>query len=89
MDAGYYGHCGGCEATLCGSCYDNMRKEYGELGEEHERADWFGEEAPNCCDICSGKVIDEGEFVLFLIGKIGKTREDLETEYRNKLAEKG
>ncbi|PEA25850.1 hypothetical protein CN984_12035 [Bacillus cereus] len=56
-DAGHYGHCGGCEENLCGSCYDEMRKKYGEIGENHEKASFFGEEVPNCCDACNG--IDE------------------------------
>lgn len=54
-DVVHYGHCGKCEEVLCGSCYDKMREKYGELGEEHERASWYGEESPNCCDSCNTK----------------------------------
>ena len=81
-DAGHYGHCGKCEATLCGHCYDEMQMKNGMLGEDHPRADWFGEEAPNCCDKCDGSVIDEGAFTSFLLKKLGKTREELEEEFR-------
>lgn len=81
-DAGYYGHCGKCESIMCGNCYDKMREKNGELGEDHERADWYGEDSPNCCDLCDGTKIDEGEFTEFLIKKIGKSREELLEEFR-------
>jgi hypothetical protein len=86
-DAGHYGHCGKCEATLCGHCYDEMRTKNGELGEEHEKASWYGEEAPNCCDVCDGTVIDETEFINFLVKKIGSTREELEIEFKKEVTE--
>lgn len=81
-DAGHWGHCGGCESMMCGYCYDEMRKKNGELGSEHERADFYGEEAPNCCDKCDGTIIDTEEFIAFLIRKIGgATRDELEKEF--------
>ena len=81
-DVCHYGHCGNCEATLCGHCFDRMREENGELGRGHERADWFGEYAPNCCDKCDGTVIDKTAFFEFLANKLGQTVEELEEEYR-------
>lgn len=54
----HYGHCGNCEETLCGDCYDEMREKYGELGEDHEKASWYGEEAPNRCDECNKPTLD-------------------------------
>lgn len=82
-DAGHHGNCGNCEATLCGKCFDEMRKLNGELGEEHERAGWYGAEAPKCCDLCDGTIINKDKFILFLAQKIGKTVEELENEFRN------
>jgi hypothetical protein len=81
-DAGYYGYCGNCEASLCGSCYDEMRKLHGELGEDHEKAGDFGEDAPKCCSVCDGSVIDDAVFIEFLSKKLGHTREELEAEFR-------
>ena len=81
-DVGHYGHCGKCEATLCGHCYDEMREKNGELGEEHERASWYGEEAPNCCDKCDGTKIDTTKFFEYLADKLGQSTEELEAEYR-------
>jgi len=81
-DAGHYGYCGSCEASLCGPCFDKMGEKNGVLGEGHEDADNFGEDAPRCCDKCDGSLIDEGEFVDFLVSKLGKTYEELEAEFR-------
>jgi hypothetical protein len=51
-DAGRWGHCGNCEATLCGKCYDKAQEKHGELGEGHPKAGWYGENAPNKCGCC-------------------------------------
>ncbi|MED3649998.1 hypothetical protein [Heyndrickxia sporothermodurans] len=85
-DVGYCGFCGKCEAYLCGHCLDKMREKNGEIGEDHENAGDYGEDAPNGCDICDGSVIDEVSFINFLTEKIGKTRSELEEEYRNRNA---
>ncbi|KYG38144.1 hypothetical protein [Bacillus gaemokensis] len=53
-DAGHYGHCSKCEENLCGHCYDEMRKKYGEIGENHEKSGFFSECSPKCCDACNG-----------------------------------
>lgn len=84
-DYGHYGHCGKCESTLCGDCYDEMREKNGELGEDHEKASWYGEDAPNCCDLCDGTKIDNEKFINFLTNKIGVSRKELEDEYIKKL----
>lgn len=81
-DCGPCGFCGKCEAYLCGHCLDEMRERNGEIGEDHENADDYGEDAPNGCDKCDGTIINEGAFVAFLVKKIGKTREELEEEFR-------
>lgn len=81
-DVNHYGHCGNCEATLCGDCYDAMREKNGELGEAHEKASWYGEESPNCCDKCTGEHIDPNEFLRFVIAKTGMTEDALEAEFR-------
>ncbi|WEG18647.1 DUF1653 domain-containing protein [Alkalihalophilus pseudofirmus] len=47
-----YGYCSNCEEVLCGDCRDAMGQKYGVLGEDHEKADDFGEEAPEHCDSC-------------------------------------
>jgi hypothetical protein len=57
-----YGHCGKCEETLCGDCRDEMGEKYGVLGEEHEKASWYGAEAPNCCDECNKPTMDNKKF---------------------------
>jgi len=87
-DCGHYGYCGNCEATLCGHCYDAMSEKNGELGEGHENADDYGEDAPNCCDVCDGTHIDPNEFLRFVISKTGMSEEDLETEYREQVRSK-
>lgn len=81
-DVVHYGHCGKCAATLCGHCFDRMREENGELGEEHEKANYYGEHAPNSCDSCNGTVIDTTKFFEFLADKLGQSTEELEAEYR-------
>lgn len=81
-DYGHYGTCGGCEAGLCGHCYDEMREKYGELGADHEKADWYGEDAAKCCDKCTGEHIDPNEFLRFVIAKTGLTEDALEEEFR-------
>jgi hypothetical protein len=53
-DAGHYGHCGNCESTLCGDCYDKMQEKNGVLGEDHEKANMYGPDAPKCCSLCDG-----------------------------------
>jgi hypothetical protein len=60
-----YGHCGNCEETLCADCRDEMGEKYGVLGEEHEKADWYGEEAPNRCDACENHKTDKVKRELF------------------------
>ncbi|WP_156341131.1 hypothetical protein [Cytobacillus solani] len=62
-----------------------MREKNGELGEGHHRASWYGEEAPNCCDLCDGTKLDLGEFVTFLVEKIGKPREEFEAEFKERM----
>lgn len=47
-----YGYCANCEETLCSHCRDEMGKTYGVLGEDHEKADIFGENAPKHCTEC-------------------------------------
>ncbi|MGY3188742.1 hypothetical protein ACVWXS_003466 [Lysinibacillus sp. TE18511] len=84
-DCGHFGHCGNCESILCGDCYDEMRKKNGELGEDHERASWYGEDSPNGCDICDGSHIDPNAFLKFVIAKTGKSEEELEVEYREQI----
>ncbi|MCG7345361.1 hypothetical protein MHZ92_14575 [Sporosarcina sp. ACRSL] len=81
-DHGHYGNCGNCESMLCGDCYDSMRAKNGELGEDHEKASWYGEYSPNYCDKCDGTVIDKTAFFEFLADKLGQTTEELEAEYR-------
>lgn len=81
-DCGYWGYCGNCESMMCGDCYEVMAKKNGVLGEEHENAVDFGEDAPNCCDKCDGTILDEESFVDFLIAKLGKSREELVKEFR-------
>lgn len=81
-DCGHYGHCGNCEAIMCGHCYDEMSEKYGELGEDHENADDYGEDAPNRCDKCTGDIIDPNAFLQFVIKKTGLSEEALEAEYR-------
>lgn len=76
-----YGHCGKCESTLCGDCFDEMREKNGELGENHEKASWYGEEAPNCCDLCDGSKLDLDSFIEFLVDKLNKSRQELEEEF--------
>jgi hypothetical protein len=70
-----YGHCGKCEETLCGDCRDKMGEKYGVIGEEHEKASWYGEDAPNCCDECNKPTIDNKKFetlMYFLIKDVAK-----------------
>lgn len=86
-DAGYWGTCGNCESMMCGHCHDEMRTKNGVLGEEHENADDFGEDAPNCCDKCDGSKLDETAFVNYLIAKLGKTRAELEEDFRKEPTE--
>lgn len=38
--------------------------------------------APKYCPYCEGSEINEGKFMSFLIEKLGKSREELEEEYR-------
>jgi hypothetical protein len=57
-----YGHCGNCEEVLCADCRDEMGKKYGVLGEEHEKADIFGEDAPVCCDACNKPTVNKEMF---------------------------
>lgn len=81
-DCWYNGFCGNCGEWLCGTCYDAMREEHGELGEDHENASNYGEDAASCCDICTGEHIDPNEFLQFVIKKTGLSEEVLETEFR-------
>jgi hypothetical protein len=53
-DYGHFGHCGGCESILCGDCYDEAQEKHGMLGEDHPKASWYGEDAPNKCGCCDG-----------------------------------
>jgi hypothetical protein len=57
-----YGHCGGCEEVLCGNCREEMGEKYGVLGEDHEKASWYGENAPNSCDSCNKPKLDNKKF---------------------------
>lgn len=81
-DAGHYGYCGNCEASLCGRCYDRMSEKNGELPEDHENYGDYGEDSPSCCDKCDGTVLDKTAFLLFLADKLGQTVEELEAEFR-------
>lgn len=61
-DAGYYGHCIECEGMMCGICHDKMYKKYGYIGEDHEKAGWYGEDAVNKCDACDKPTLNKADF---------------------------
>jgi hypothetical protein len=84
-DAGYYGYCINCEGMMCGHCHDKMAEKHGFIGENHEKASWYGEEAVNHCDACDGSKLDLDSFVDFLVDKIGKGKDELEEEFRKLL----
>jgi hypothetical protein len=64
-DAGYYGYCINCEGMLCGHCHDKMAEKHGYIGDDHEKASWYGEEAVNHCDTCDKPQTEEIKQQLF------------------------
>lgn len=57
-----YGICGGCEQVFCEGCIDEVREKYGVLGEDHEDAGIFGEDAPLKCIECTKPTLDTAKF---------------------------
>ena len=55
-DCGSYTHCINCEDMICGRCYEEQKEKYGIIGKDHEKIDYYGEDALNKCDSC---VVDE------------------------------
>lgn len=78
-DCGHFGICEGCDAWLCGPCYDEMYEKYGKVADEDDED--FEEELHHC-DVCDGTVIDTTKFFEFLADKLGQSTEELEAEYR-------
>lgn len=80
-----YGNCAICENALCEKCNESMIKKFGRVDEDSEFAEDYGDNNPMTCDVCTGNIIEETEFVKFLVKQIGKTKEVLEEEFRRAL----
>jgi hypothetical protein len=79
-DCGHNGFCI-CDSWLCGSCYDDMVEKHGEIGEEHEKASWFGESAVPKCDLCDGSIVHDEDLLEFALKQLGKTYAELKEEF--------
>ena len=76
-DCGPYGHCN-CERVLCGTCFEDMTKRY---GESHEREDWYGVTCAKC-DRCALVAPDDSQSLEFALTILGMTKAMLHERMR-------
>jgi len=51
-DCVLYYTCVNCESHICNYCYAGQVEKHGIIGDEHEKNNWYGEDALNKCDFC-------------------------------------
>jgi hypothetical protein len=74
-DCGAYGHCTGCEATLCEGCRDKMVDKYGAYDEEDG---CYSSYDPLFCNDCHISVVHDKDIMEYLLRKLALSREDVE-----------
>jgi len=72
-----YGYCTNCEEILCKKCKYEQIEKYGLVEEGTEMADYYGENNPAKCDLCSGEVVRDIDIIQWFIKNTGITREDI------------
>tara|TARA_R100000750_G_C2321341_1_gene86447 strand:+ start:41 stop:349 length:309 start_codon:yes stop_codon:yes gene_type:complete len=82
-DYGVYYQCAKCEDNVCESCYGDQLEEYGSVEEGSEGADWFGNEALAECGSCTEYEIRDEDIMLYLLAKVGMTKEEVVVEIKN------
>jgi hypothetical protein len=78
-DCGDFVICSNCETTYCDDCMDDQIEKYGTCGEDHERADEWGEDALVECERCSIKsdVVTKDQMIEFLLCESASSKREI------------
>lgn len=80
----YVAGCESCCENLCKDCLVDTEGLTGEGRYMHPFSNEDGEVESKYCPYCQGHEIDEDEFISFLVKKLGKSRDELENEFKRK-----
>lgn len=86
-DCGPHGRCSGCGSALCEECHKEQFDKYGGPEEGSWGADNYGTWSAAKCDKCSGEIIYNDDIAVYLLEKLGITRDQVVEEikqYRSK-----
>ena len=75
-DCGHCGLCEGCEADLCGECYDKSTSKY---QGDNDDGEWQPLEK---CIVCQKDVVTDAMIVAFYLKTSGRTREQVEKDIK-------